>query len=62
MMQKAMARNPKIEPVIKMTPAGRMAAPEEVGNVILFLSSPAASHVNGTGLIIDGGLLLSAHL
>jgi NAD(P)-dependent dehydrogenase (short-subunit alcohol dehydrogenase family) len=34
---------------------GRLGAPEEVANCILFLSSPAASWVSGTNLIVDGG-------
>jgi len=61
MMQKALVRNPKFERITKLGPAGRMALPEEVGNLIVFLSSPAASYINGTSLLVDGGLLLTAH-
>ena len=34
---------------------GRLAAPEEVGNAMIFLASPLASYINGAVLPIDGG-------
>lgn len=37
-------------------PLGRVATPEEVGEVIYFLSSPAASFVTGADVKVDGGL------
>lgn len=36
-------------------PRGRLATPEEIGNVCLFLASPLASHVTGAVLPVDGG-------
>ncbi|QDY77443.1 SDR family NAD(P)-dependent oxidoreductase [Streptomyces qinzhouensis] len=36
---------------------GRWGTPQEVANVIAFLSSPAASYVTGSDYVIDGGLL-----
>ena len=39
----------------RRTPMGRLAAPEEVGNAMVFLASPLASYINGAVLPIDGG-------
>lgn len=38
-------------------PEGRLAKPEELGQVIAFLASPAASYVRGQSLAVDGGRL-----
>lgn len=43
-------------------PLGRPAEPEEVGESIVYLCSPASSYVNGIGLILDSGLTLTVHL
>ena len=36
-------------------PEARFAAPSELGGVIAFLCSPAASYVRGQSLAVDGG-------
>jgi NAD(P)-dependent dehydrogenase (short-subunit alcohol dehydrogenase family) len=46
-----------VEDFGKMHPLGRVARPEEVGEVISFLASPKASFVTGGEYKVDGGLL-----
>ena len=41
--------------LINTVPMKRIGTPEEIGNVIAFLASPAASYVTGTSIRIDGG-------
>jgi len=44
--------------ILKSIPFGRMGQPEEVANLVLFLSSPLASWITGQTVSIDGGQLL----
>jgi len=37
------------------TPAQRVGLPEEIGNAVAFLASPAAAYINGINLPVDGG-------
>lgn len=54
---------PPIQDFIKAAvPLGRPAEPDEVGESVVYLCSPAASYVNGIGLILDAGLTLTVHL
>jgi 3-oxoacyl-[acyl-carrier protein] reductase len=39
-----------------LNPTGRMGTPEEVAYGVVFVSSPVASRISGTNLIIDGAL------
>jgi NAD(P)-dependent dehydrogenase (short-subunit alcohol dehydrogenase family) len=41
---------------LSLNPTGRMAAPHEVANAVVFLSSSAASFITGTNLLVDGAL------
>ena len=45
--------------VLAATPQKRMAAPEEIAGLALYLASDASRFVTGAALRIDGGLLIS---
>ena len=39
-----------------VTPAGRVGKPEDIANLALFLASDQASFINGSCILIDGGV------
>jgi 3-oxoacyl-[acyl-carrier protein] reductase len=41
--------------IARELPFGRFGTPEEVGAVVAFLSSPKASWISGTSVVVDGG-------
>lgn len=45
-----------LDEAAEYSPNGRIATPEEVAALILFLAGPQAAHVNGATIPIDGGL------
>jgi len=49
------------EKIIRDHPSRRMGKPEEIARCVVFLSSPAASWVNGANLVIDGGFTKRVH-
>jgi len=41
-------------------PLGKMGLPEQIGDVVAFLASDAASYVTATTVVVDGGLMQSS--
>lgn len=41
-------------------PAGRLVTPEEIGEIVVFLCTPAARMICGQTIVVDGGLSLLA--
>ena len=61
MMQASIKRAPNWEALMQtLSPLKRAAAPEEIADYVMFLCSPSASYINGTGLIIDAGATMTA--
>ena len=47
----------KVTTLERIVPLGRMGAPAEVAEVVLFLASDAASYVTGSTYYVDGGMV-----
>jgi NAD(P)-dependent dehydrogenase (short-subunit alcohol dehydrogenase family) len=45
-----------------LIPAGRLARPEDHGNLVAFLASPESAHVTGQVISVDGGQSLNLPL
>ena len=57
-MNTALIADPvRMEHLSVRIPAGRWGQPEDIGNVVVFLASPAAAYVHGQVLAVDGGWL-----
>ena len=55
-MNTALMADPvRLEQISMRIPAGRWGEPEDIGNVVVFLASPAAAYVHGQVLAVDGG-------
>ncbi len=56
MVDRLVAANPEMEPaLVKGTPVGRMAKPEEIASAVVWLCSDEASFVTGNNMVVDGG-------
>jgi 3-oxoacyl-[acyl-carrier protein] reductase len=47
----------KVEAIIKSSSLGRIGKPEEVAQVVLFLSSEHSNYITGQTIIVDGGIV-----
>ena len=45
----------------KFIPLGRVGNPQDIVNVIMYLSSDQASYITGQNIVVDGGLTLRSH-
>ena len=62
MNEASLKRVPELAKMIQaISPLRRVAKAEEVADYIVFLCSPSASYINGTGVCVDAGITMSAH-
>ena len=55
--------NPKLyEAIIKENPFRRLARPDEIADVVVFIASARASFVTGANIFVDGGATKSLQL
>jgi glucose 1-dehydrogenase len=56
-----MADKPELNALLANIPLGRMATPEEIAGLALFLASDDGAYCTGSTFIIDGGLIRNYH-
>ena len=49
--------NPRFN--VTSTPVGRLGTPDDIARAVVFLADPAASHITGQSLNVDGGFIMS---
>jgi NAD(P)-dependent dehydrogenase (short-subunit alcohol dehydrogenase family) len=45
--------------MLSRIPLGRFGQPQDIGNAVLYLASPAADYLTGEVIFIDGGWMSS---
>lgn len=55
MGERVWSEGDKLKRFVEKIPAGRVATPEEVVDLVLYLASPASGMVNGQEIFVDGG-------
>jgi 2-hydroxycyclohexanecarboxyl-CoA dehydrogenase len=62
LLQSLRDQSPKMEKILaavtRATPLGRVATPEEIAGVVVFLASPDADFITGQTLSVSGGLTM----
>ncbi len=56
LLEESMEDDAGLSAIAEAQPNGRLIEPEEVGQAVVFLLGEAASGINGTCLVVDGGL------
>ena len=51
------AKHPIMQAIIKISPLGRRGTPDEIANVISFITSDVASLLTGSDVLADGGMV-----
>jgi len=59
LVEKLLEDKQYLSALLSRTPMGRIAEPEEVASVILFLCMPASSYVTGQCIAVDGGFMVN---
>lgn len=60
MVARERKHRPEVEAMTTANPYGRPAEPDEVADAILFLCSPQATYITGSGMVVDAGLMINA--